>query len=305
MPLIVITNAFLGYMMCITKQLNSRGRWYMFFLTVADGLYGATSLPLAIVLLSKYKSTRFCALEYATIFVAQFMANMSAYFTVLIAFHRYLKISPDLKSRTYGPFKHSLMSGKVANCLVALCVISPIMHGVFSTHIFGYSKSSWPNIVMKGVDFILFVSIYVLYFKVYYNVTRKHPTITATESHQNDSSRGSHKPILYVKEFTKTVFLILISLAINNMPMIITDLWTTTYIYFKEEMVPPVAIFLYYMSWAQVSSVTIFDALIIIYRNRQIREHISAWRQKYIQRNLFRKNLYIVNGKASSSINFS
>ena len=306
MLVIIITNVFLGYMMFITKQLNSRGRWYMFFLTVADGLYGATSLPLAIILLSKYKSIRFCALEYATIFVAQFMANMSAYFTTLIAFHRYLKISPNLKNHTYGSFKHSLMSGKVANCVVALCVISPILHGLFSTHIFGYSKSIWPNIIMKGASLIIFIATYVLYFKVYYNVTKKRPTVTASETHQRIISRGSPKqPPSYTKEFTKTVFLILVSLAVNYMPMIIIDLWITVYRYFKGEMVPPIAIFLHYMSWAQVSTIPFFDSMIFIYQNRKVREHISAWRLKFIRRARPTKSLYIVNGKNTSSVSFA
>eukprot|EP00112_Aurelia_sp_Birch-Aquarium-sp1_P025772 Seg877.4 transcript_id=Seg877.4/GoldUCD/mRNA.D3Y31 product="hypothetical protein" protein_id=Seg877.4/GoldUCD/D3Y31 len=248
----------------------------MFFLTVADGLYAVTALPLGLTLFTKYKSIRFCALEYATIFAAQFVANMSCYFTLLIAFHRYLKISPNLKNRTYGPLKRSLMSGKLANCLAALCVISPFLHGVCSTHIFGFSKSSWPNLVMKGIDLIVFLSVYILYFRVYYNVTRKRPTVNTAATQVN----GQRKPRRsYEKEFTKTVLLILISLAINVIPLTITDLWTSTYIYIIRKRPPQIAIFLYYLSWAQISAVCFIDAVIFIYRNRKIKDCLKAWRQ--------------------------
>ena len=312
MPLIVITNAFLVYMMYKTKQLSSRGRWYMFLLTVSDGFYGVTSLPLGIALFTKYKSIRFCALEHATIFVTQFAANMSCYFTVLIAFHRYLKISPNLKNRTYGPFKRSLMSGKLANCLVALCVISPFLHGVCSTHIFGFSISSWPNLVMKATDFIVFLSVYILYFKVYYNVTRKRTTVNGTVTQPSGSQK--QRPS-YAKEFTKTVLLILVTLAINVIPLTITDFWTSAYTYFKKETAPRVAIFLYYISWAQISAVCFIDALIFIYRNRKIREQVSAWLRgskkrsssKYSAGMTFRTTAfeispYVVNAKDNQSI---
>ena len=312
MPLIIITNAFLGYMMYKTKQLRSRGRWYMFLLTVSDGFYGMTSLPLGITLFTKYKSIRFCALEHATIFVTQFVANMSCYFTVLIAFHRYLKISPNLKNRTYGPFKWSLMSGKLANCLVALCVISPFLHGVCSTHIFGFSKSSWPNLVMKAIDFIVFLSVYILYFKVYYNVTRNSPTVNGTVTQPSGSQK--QRPS-YAKEFTKTVLLILVALAINVIPLTITDFWTSAYTYFKKETAPRIAVFLYYISWAQISAVCFIDALIFIYRNRKIRKQISAWLKgpkkrpslRYSAGNIlkttaFDMSAYVVNAKDNHSI---
>ena len=277
-PLIIIINIIFGYTMYKTKQLNSRGRWYMFFLTISDGLYAVTAMPLGITLFTKYRSIRFCALEHATIFAAQFVANMSCYFTVLIAFHRYLKISPNLKNRTYGPFKRSMMSGKLANCLVALCVISPFLHGVCSTHVFGFSKSSSPNLIMKAIDFIIFLSVYILYFRVYYNVTRKRPALNTLATQANGQRKPRHS---YEKKFTKTVLLILTSLAINVIPLTITDFWTSTYIYIIKQKPPQLAIFLYYLSWAQISAVCFIDAMIFMYRNRKIKDYLKTWRQGY------------------------
>ena len=74
------------------------------------------------------------------------------------------------------------------------------------------------------------------------------------------------------------MFLILISLAINVLPLTITDFWTSTYVYIIKQKPPQIAIFLYYLSWAQVSAVCFIDALIFMYRNRKIKDYLKAWR---------------------------
>ena len=285
-PFIISINFTLAYAMYKTKLLNSRMRWYVFLLTISDGLYGITSVPLMAVLFIKYAKTTVCNIEFATIFLMQFNMNVSLYFILLIAFHRYLKLDPELKSRNFIGLKKSAMSGRLANFLVAMCYFSPVVHATTTTNIFGQWDLPIPNMVMKLANLtMLFIGV-VLYFRLYYRIVKRSDKVasanmTASQGHQNH----------YTKQVTKTVLIILITLAASFVPFIVFDAWTSLYTYMMRSTAPQTVRFLYYFSLVLLSTVCISDAIIFIYRNKKIKEYIynkmwSKVKEKFTARNI-------------------
>ncbi len=274
---IIIVNISLALALFKKNLLNSRSRWYVFLLTLSDGFITVTVI-LLLILFTKYGKTEYCAFENIVVFLLQFNMHVSAYLVLLIAFHRYLKIHPNLKSRTYKGITKSVMSGRLANFLVIVCFVLPIFHGLSSCYFFGYIRSKIPIITTKAVSGILFVTIYILYFRLYYRIARKHKqtTVNITEN----LARNARK---YSTEFTKTVFLIMIALFVNLAPFIVMDLWTSWYTHVKHTESPLVVRFIYYLSCVFMTGISFMDGAIFIYRNKIVREYLNIAR-------LFRTN---------------
>ena len=275
LPCILFINLFQGVALYKTRSLNSRCRWYVFMLTISDGMYAVTAMPLLLVLFSKYRETRFCLLEYATVFAIQFNLNVSVYLTALIAYQRYLKINPSLKNLTSTGLRWSLMSGNLANFLVVLCFVLPLAHAIFSTHVFGKTSSPWPNFILKCVDVVIMSTVYFLYFKVCYRVRNRRRQqgdlpMRVIIKDKERSTRSSS----YSYEFTKTVLFILVTLVISFLPFLIVDLWTSWFTYVKHRTSPAPVRFFYNVSVTIMPSICFWNALIFIYRSKALKQYL-------------------------------
>ena len=258
-------NTILAYAMYKCKLLKSRGNFYLFLLTISDGFYSISIMPLFLMLFTKYSKKRKCSLELATCFMGQSIFNISTYLITLIAFHRYLKIDPSMKNLSYKGLKHSAMSGRIANFLVVCCFVIPIAHGFISTPFFGRSLFAVANAVVKGINFTTFLIICGLYIRVYYRFSKKRDK---TIEKMNESAQGK-KP--YKNEFMKTVLLILIALVVTVLPYFITDVWTSYIIYIDKQNASSKLTFSYYLCLTTIAVNCIANALIVIYRNRKVK----------------------------------
>ena len=272
-PLTVSINACLALGLYKTKLLTSRSQWYVLLLTISDGIYGMTSVPLMLLLFTFYRSTEFCALEYAAIFAIQLNMNASFYFILLISFYRYMKIDPSLKNRTFRGLRRSIMSGKLANLSVVLCVVFPMLHAICSTYVFGAITTVIPNLAMKFFEIVILIAIYALYCRLYFRVMRKKDRYIETVNH---AIRIQQNKSAYADRFVMTVVFILIALSMSFVPMMITDVWTLYDSLILD--IPPSRdlYFCYYLACMFMTTSCVVNAVILIYRNNQVRQYLFA-----------------------------
>ena len=271
--IIVFINGTLAYAMYKCNLLKSRGNFYLFLLTLSDGLYAISAHPLLLILYTKYKKERNCSLELAACFMGQCVFNVSTYLITLIAFHRYLKIDPSMKNLSYEGLKHSAMSGRIANFLVVCCFVIPIAHGFISTPFFGRKLFSVATAVIKVINITVFLTICALYVKVYYRFSTSRKQFRS-KRRKGGSLRQHSRP--YQAEFMKTVLLILISLTVTVLPYFLFDAWTSYYTYITGKPKPLTLQFAFYLSQITISLNCFLDAIIVIYRNRIVKTFIRS-----------------------------
>lgn len=268
-PVVIATNVCLAWSLYKTKLLNSRSRWYIFLLCLSDLAVGLVTLPLYLVLFTKLRRRLNCWFEYATAFVSQWTFNTSLYLIALISFHRWLKISPELRNRSYKGFKQSVMSGAIADFLVVLCFVLPVFDGLIGSAVFGYYQNTPLILAIKLKGLFLFLVIYVLYYKLYNKVTKRARGTTLRGGKKVDTKSW------YEKQLIKTIILVLGIMAIAFFPHVIMDTWTTCYTHFKKTVSPQWVRFGFYVSTIFVYVMCIADALIFIYRSKKIKRYIA------------------------------
>ena len=79
----------------------------------------------------------------------------------------------------------------------------------------------------------------------------------------------------YYYDFTKTIALILLSLAICTFPFLITDLWTGYYSFVKRTKAPQTVRYLYYLSFAPGFMHCTINALLLLYRNQAAAKYVK------------------------------
>lgn len=271
-----LSNAILAYAMHKCKLLKTRSNYYLFLLTTTDGLYSVFVMPLFVLLFTRFRRERHCSLELATCFTGQCIFNTSTYLITLIAFHRYLKIDPSMKNLSYTGLKHSAMSGRIANVLVLGCFILPVLHGIISTPFLGRNAFSVANAVIKGINAIVFITICCLYVNLYYRFARKRDKILDSKGEKKGSMTLHGKSRSRQKDLMATVLLILASLFVTVLPYFITDVWTSWNVYISKQPIPLELYFSYYLCLMTISINCIANALIVIYRNRPVKEFLRG-----------------------------
>ena len=79
----------------------------------------------------------------------------------------------------------------------------------------------------------------------------------------------------YYYDFTKTIALVLLSLAICTFPFLITDLWTGYYSFVKRTKAPQTVRYLYYLSFAPGFMHCTINALLLLYRNQAAAKYVK------------------------------
>ena len=274
MLLAASVNTILAYAMYKCKLLKSRGNFYLFLLTISDGFYSISTMPLFLLLYTKYSKKRNCSLELASCFMGQGLFNISTYLITLIAFHRSLKIDPSMKNLSYKGL--SAMSGRIANFLVVCCFVIPIAHGFISTPFFGRRLFAVANAAIKGVNIAMFLIICGLYVKVYYRFSRRRDMIVKRQDGTGNKQNGMRmhgSP--YQAKFMKTVFLILVSLFINVFPYFVMDIWTSYRTYILKTDASSNIKFIYYLTVIALSFNCVCNAVIVMYRNRPVTRFLT------------------------------
>ncbi len=252
--------------------------YYMLLITLSGCSIGTLVIPVNVVLFTTECQIRNCSLEYSAIFIGQIVCQFSAYVTFLIAIHRYFISTPDRNRRC------SFFTSKTgAHKLTIIAFLISMLHGFVSVNFFGKLSTSLPNVIMKAVDFILGLTIYFIYLRLYITIHRYAKNIRVRfqdnfELRPMHSARIIRRP-KYVRSLAVTISLILIALAICYIPFLIMDLWTSFYTFIKEEHSPRNVRFVYFLSYAFVFLTSVANGGIILHRNRDIREFVkvSVW----------------------------
>ena len=272
---IIPINLLLVISMVKTRQIIGVSKKYILVMSISDCLLGAVTIPTSLVTFTTYGKLRSCKIEYAAIFMQQFNVHVSVYMIFLLALHRYIKLTPNFQTQRRLPLWVTSVTG--SRCLIVASFFISACHGTMSTRAFGSRIGySIPSMLLKAQDIGLAITVSIIYIKLFFKI-KKHTKTSMVWSPMRSGNKATSKNVekpRYVKKLAKTIFMILLAVSICYFPFILFDLWTSFYTYIKKKSAPQMVRFLYYMSWNFTFLNGVINALIIIYRNEQLRRFI-------------------------------
>ena len=265
---VICTNLLLLLSVIKTKELDTTSKKYIFLLNFSDFFIGLVGIPSYGMLFTMYGSTPFCELHMA----AKFLVISSFYFTfcvmLLIALDRSVSIVPELDSpsrigefiqTSYGFNFTVILSIAVALCLGGLSIIDNKVTRLMRT----------ATTMCANSTFIL------LYIYLYLKVHRFTKSTRAIMNNINHSETETTKNG-YSGRFKKTV---LILVGVVNLCLIPTEIIQIVgvYLMFARKELTPTIWFLYYLSVIPVFANSGFNSIIILYRNRKLKNCAFYW----------------------------
>ena len=273
-PITVIANSLLAFALIKTKQLRkSILHICMFLLCISDILLGAVEIPFFIIIFAKYRHIQTCTLGLVGNFLGLFN-QLSVNFIFIITLHRYINVNPELRENR--GLKKWLTSRTGSIVLVLLAFLFAVSHGLLSSYLFGYYYNRIPNWILKGINCVLFIAIFVLYLNLFWKVKKHTQANNVLWNVENQTSRTptgrTHNNLRsnYFEKLTETVFLILTAIHLCYLPIIIMDTFTAWVDENRTSSARNVR-FLYFMSWGIAYINSTVNAVIITCRNDKLK----------------------------------
>ena len=258
---VFLINIILVFAIVKTHQLVNYTHIYILCLSVSDCIQGAITAPSIALLFIVYHTERNCVLSNAVQAFALFNVHLSGYFILLIAFDRYMNIGTEFTQNNCFLKRLKTKIGSVI--LTSICFISSFAHAGVSFPRTKYKRHL--TILMSILDFTNIITVYVLYIRIYLKV-RKHSEGSLINKDRNANEENGNSP-KYLTELAKTVFLILISLAVCYLP------FTALYFYmlnFSNDKASLTLQYIYYLFMLPVFFNGILDSCIILCRNEEL-----------------------------------
>ena len=268
---VVPLNVILIIGICKNKLTDSI-TWKNITLLGFSGCFlGLFVIPINVILFTAKKWTRWCRMEYAAIFIGQTNCQFTVYIIFLLALHRYFMTRPRKKGRR----KILQRLTKSSTQIWMVVFVMSLLHGAASVDFFGMISSSVPNILMKIIDVSLGLIIFIIYLRLYIQIKKyaRNFRVTFADSDIKLSQPRPKRMITpkYVKETAITIALILLVLAVCYIPFLVMDIWTSWYTFLQSRQAPKNIRFAYYLTYGSVFFVSIGNAVVIIYRNRDLK----------------------------------
>eukprot|EP00794_Sanderia_malayensis_P017055 gene17055-18773_t len=264
-PSTILLNIGLCIALYKTGQLKSAPKLLFLWLCISDSFVGLMTLPMSVVIFTTYGNRRSCGFEYTYMFMGQLNGHFSLYLVLAVALQRYLQVRPKFRSHTIGTRKSSQF-------LIMVCFILAVCHGFVSSNFFGWTKTRIPNTLLMIIRALLTISIYVCYFRLYYSIKRFHRNENKTLTTQTKQTQRSHVP-----KFFRTVFLVMISLALCYLPVVAVDLWTGYYTLIKKtpSAAPVWLRFTYYLTFFPAFLNSTLSAAIYLHKDHKSQTYIK------------------------------
>ena len=206
-PVILVLNLILIICLAKTKQLRKAHGVLLLLLSISDCLIGFLAIPLHILIFSVFKTYPVCTLEFTPHAVGYFTAHFSGYMIAVISFQRNVHINPHIQPQNGFSRLLAKKTGLTILVLVTLLVtsaetlVSVTLHDKFI-----------PRLVLKIIDSVIIIYVYVTYFWMCFKVWRFSKRNTAKQIRNRVSTKTSEDRL------ATTVALILIYTALCYFP---------------------------------------------------------------------------------------
>ena len=257
------------------KKTKSACKMHTVITGVNGCLFSVTALPMYTVLFTQYHRERNCLLENMSIFVAQTEMHILAYTILVLAIERYFCVRPNFGwSKTASLWMQSRTGSAIAAS--AIFILS-FLHGIVSVDFFGIYKSTVAKISLLLINGIIAFAVYLAYLKLFCEIRVHKISFSEIENNQERNSsvtvrcdnRGG-----YMREFIKTISILLIAAVICYLPFLVMDFWTGWYTFGLKSESPQNVRFVYYLSVAPMFFYSTINASLFLYRNDQVKRFI-------------------------------
>ena len=275
LPSLVI-NGVLFFVLTKAKKNNIACKMYIITSAVSGSLNSVTGFPMYIIIFTSYHHTRHCLFEKISIFTMQVNTHVLAYAILVLAIDRYFSVSPS-----FGWSKSAAKWMQSKNGSVIMCssiVFMSILHGFVSVNFFAESKGVIGNVIMILINGIIACGVYVAYLKLYHEINVHRNSFKRAfnqETVQECKSRRIKKTPKYLREFIKTVAILLIAGILCYLPYIVMDCWTGWYTFVLKTEAPQAVRFAYYMSVVPVILYSLVNAALLLYRNDKVKQFVQ------------------------------
>ena len=214
-----------------------------------------------------YHNETNCVLSRAADAFHYFNTHLSCYFILLIAFDRYINIRPQLTEDS--AYLQRLKSKQGTVILTTFFLFLSIFEGGL---VLGNEYIFRINVFVVIIHTTGLIINYVLYIGLYLKI-RNHYKESVVYSSENRNVQSARAP-RYIRKITKTVFLLLSAMTVCYLPFLVVYVCRLIFILSKMS-IPETFHFLYYLLMLPVFVNTIFNACIIMYRNKELRKYLS------------------------------
>ena len=274
---VIATNTFLCIALYKTRQLQGCSKILIFGLSISDCFCGIVVMPAVVTMLTVYGHKRVCWLERLAMILGQSNGHFSLYILLSLALQRLVKAKP---STVHSSFLYRLFWTKSGLTIIFItCSALALLHGLVSVYFFGFVTSNIPNIVMLITRVLITVSIYIVYFYLYFSIKRyvaRSVGFLDTKSTSGGNATGRRQQLAY-NVFFKTVALIMIVFVVCYLPLIVTDALTGYYTLLKRTATPRQLRFLYYLFHSIFFMNSVINAAIFIHRDQNIRLYLKSF----------------------------
>ena len=265
-PIIIVSNMLLIYLLFKTKQIRLVINYFVMAMSISDTFGACILIPLTAIYFEFLPSSR--VIEVSVIFCSNAFTNFSALMVLTIATDRYVHTC-HLRS-IYLSMSHLkaklIIIGSFSLTLGSASCLSWFYHNNTNT------KQIFLGTYIYGA--ILLIIIGLLYTRVYF---KARCSIRPMKRESSDEVTTDIRLPRHTLFLTKTVAIILLSLICCYLPFLTVGMVITT-LPSKEICVNGTGIFLFYLSGALVYVNNAVNALTIIFRNRALKGYLLRTR---------------------------
>ena len=268
-PVITTINILLITSILATKQsLKNTSNFLIICLSLSDSLIGAIVMPMLSIENLWYNHQRICSLKIASEAVQSCFGGTSLDFTILLAADRYFHMNPDFQtspSRLAKLFKPPKLY--ILTLVLFLLAISSSTFHIYATTL---DTRPYNNLSFATFLLMLITLFMAMYIRGYLRI-RRH--VEDNPFYGNRREANSNENPEYLNELFKTVFLLLIAMSVSWLPYLVMHvMFAMRYLVNSVPVSSPAMIVFQKIAYVFFYSNSIWNALIIFYRNKKSRE---------------------------------
>ena len=263
-PIIFITNCTLIVLLFKTKQMSVMSNYFILVMSVSDACIGGIVLPINF-LFTKLQQNPSQIIVSTSAFVSFLLMYFSPLMVFTIALDRCLRVF-------YSKYRQWISPCRVKLIIVGLVLLAST-YAAFTTFACStkHSKMTLMCLLASIIDINFFVVTSVLYIGLYLKVRRSSRSIRQQQEQNRPSRNARHVTYMAI-----TAFLILVSLFICYLPYVAINIL----VFVRNRVIGHKAartsdlMFIYGLTICVAMVNSAINALIVLYRNRDIHRYI-------------------------------
>ena len=261
-PLCVITNVLVIWALIKSKAILDRRcqmNWILLGISVSDLMVGVVTIPLVVILFTRYQFIRWCDLEKAALFIFQVNLHFSAYSLFFIGLEYYLHLDPKIGSRNRERAR-KLTSNRGLVLMVTTSFFLSLCHAVISST--DYKNRTIPNTVSGILNFGLYMSC--VFFVSTYLKIRKSSMQTSSVLGSERNLPNKAKMPQHVQIFAKFICLLMFVSCICFMPFCVIEFVFVGIKYIQRKPISQTLRFINFLTWVPLLLYSALNAVIVV-----------------------------------------